>query len=109
LHVVTPSSSRRRRSVSLLVICAVLLFAWDVSRAPGAQRSAGAAISAIHFYQRTLSPLVRGAGRCRFTPTCSYYAEASIRRHGLVRGTWLAGKRLARCGPWTPMGTVDLP
>jgi putative membrane protein insertion efficiency factor len=68
------------------------------------------ALAAIHTYQRTLSPLAAQAGlRCRFTPTCSRYAERVIVRDGVVRGGWRAIRRVARCGPWTPMGTVDEP
>jgi len=47
--------------------------------------------------------------RCRFNPTCSHYAEAVIARDGLIAGGWKAARRLARCTPWTPLGTVDEP
>jgi uncharacterized protein len=68
------------------------------------------AISGIHGYQRGVAPLVRRAGfRCRFTPSCSRYAETVIARDGLVRGGWEAVRRIARCGPWTPLGSVDEP
>jgi putative membrane protein insertion efficiency factor len=68
------------------------------------------ALAGIHVYQRSLSPLAAHAGiRCRFTPTCSRYAETAIERDGVVRGGWRAMKRIARCGPWTPMGTRDDP
>jgi putative membrane protein insertion efficiency factor len=68
------------------------------------------ALAGIHAYQRTLSPLAARAGlRCRFAPTCSRYAEVVIARDGIVRGGWKAVKRVARCGPWTEMGTVDEP
>ena len=68
------------------------------------------AIAGIHAYQRTLSPLAARAGiRCRFTPTCSRYAEIAIARDGVVRGGWRTLKRVARCGPWTEAGTVDEP
>jgi uncharacterized protein len=68
------------------------------------------AIAGIHTYQRTLAPVLNRAGfRCRFTPTCSRYAEAVIARDGLLSGGWKAARRLARCGPWTPLGTTDEP
>ena len=68
------------------------------------------AIGGIHVYQRTLAPLADRAGaRCRFTPTCSRYAETVIARDGLVRGGWKTMKRIARCGPWTYPGTRDDP
>ena len=47
--------------------------------------------------------------QCRFTPTCSQYADAVIATDGAVAGSWRAVKRLARCGPGTAMGTVDEP
>ena len=68
------------------------------------------AVGGIHVYQRAFSGVAARAGvRCRFTPTCSRYAEAVIARDGLLRGGWKAAKRVVRCGPWTPAGTVDLP
>ena len=68
------------------------------------------AIASIHFYQRALSPMAERAGmRCRFTPTCSRYAEAVIRRDGVVHGGLKALARIARCTPFTPMGTADAP
>jgi putative membrane protein insertion efficiency factor len=68
------------------------------------------AIAAIHGYQRSLAPVIARAGaRCRFTPTCSRYAETVMARDGVVRGGWKTLKRIARCGPWTPFGTVDVP
>jgi putative membrane protein insertion efficiency factor len=68
------------------------------------------ALAGIHVYQHTLSPVAARAGmRCRFTPSCSRYAEAVIARDGVVRGGWKTMKRIARCGPWTTPGTVDEP
>src|SRR5262249_50784748 len=68
------------------------------------------AIHSIHAYQRGLAgPAARIGLRCRFTPTCSRYAEVAIAREGVVRGGWRAMKRIARCGPWTPPGTRDDP
>jgi uncharacterized protein len=68
------------------------------------------AIAAIHGYQRALSPIAARVGiRCRFTPTCSRYAEAAIARDGLVRGGLKSLARIARCNPLTPAGTRDDP
>jgi hypothetical protein len=68
------------------------------------------AIAGIHAYQRTLSPVAARVGiRCRFTPTCSRYAEVAIARDGIVRGGWKTVKRVARCNPLTPAGTRDDP
>jgi putative membrane protein insertion efficiency factor len=76
----------------------------------GSMNAQAIAIAAIHGYQRSLAPLAARAGaRCRFTPTCSRYAETVIARDGVARGGWKALKRIARCGPWTRPGTVDAP
>jgi putative membrane protein insertion efficiency factor len=67
-------------------------------------------LQSIHLYQRALAPAAARIGlRCRFTPTCSRYAEAVINSDGMLRGGWRAVKRVARCGPWTPAGTADPP
>jgi uncharacterized protein len=98
-----------RRIVGGTLLAAVLIVA-DLRQAPADQWSAAAALSAIHVYQGTLSGWYERVGvRCRFTPTCSHYGEECIRRFGAATGGWLAMKRLLRCGPWTPAGTVDPP
>ncbi len=59
-------------------------------------------------YQQTLGPLMPAIGvQCRFRPTCSHYADQAIEKHGALVGSWMTFTRLLRCGPWTPMGTVD--
>ena len=96
--------------IRLTLIVAAGAALYDVSRPPARQASARLAVAGIHLYQRTLSPAAARHGAiCRFTPTCSRYAEAVIARDGIVLGGWLAAKRIARCGPWTPAGTKDLP
>lgn len=88
----------------------LVLLGWDVARAPADQLSARALIGVIDVYQATLSRgLARVGAQCRFAPTCSHYGEEVIRRHGTLRGSWLAVRRVARCGPWTPLGTFDAP
>jgi uncharacterized protein len=64
-----------------------------------------ALVGLIRLYQIILSPLLPPA--CRFYPTCSQYALVAVAEHGILRGTWLAIARLARCHPWHP-GGVDL-
>jgi putative membrane protein insertion efficiency factor len=92
----------------LLVAAGAIVF--DASRPPARQTSARLAVAGIHAYQRTLSPAAARAGAvCRFTPTCSHYAEIVIARDGIIRGGWRSIRRIARCGPWTPEGTVDRP
>ena len=65
------------------------------------------AIRLIAAYQRVLSPYMPGA--CRYEPTCSHYAQDAIGRLGLLRGGWLATKRLARCQPWGGGGYDPVP
>lgn len=52
----------------------------------------------IRFYQLFISPLFPPT--CRFYPTCSQYAIEAIQKKGVLRGTWLAIKRIAKCHPF---------
>lgn len=64
-------------------------------------------VAFIRAYQLVISPALPPA--CRFTPTCSQYALEAIRRHGALRGSWLAVRRLARCHPFNPGGFDAVP
>ena len=66
---------------------------------------ARALLDVVGFYSRAISPAL--PARCRFYPTCSAYAVEAIARHGALRGSWLALRRLVKCAPWHP-GGVDL-
>jgi len=46
---------------------------------------------------------------CRFHPTCSNFAKEAIETHGLLRGTWLALKRISRCHPLGSSGFDPVP
>jgi uncharacterized protein len=61
----------------------------------------------IRVYQLLVSPLL--GPRCRFYPSCSTYAVEALQRHGALRGSWLAVRRLARCHPWNPGGPDPVP
>ncbi len=99
----------RRLLLTALVVFAVVV-SLDASRAPERQWTTAVAVRAIHAYERTLAPAFDACGlKCRLAPTCSRYAEAVLRKHGIVAGTWRVLRRVARCAPWTPAGTVDLP
>lgn len=46
---------------------------------------------------------------CRFTPTCSAYAVEAIKKHGPVKGLYLAVRRILRCHPWGGSGYDPVP
>ena len=61
----------------------------------------------IYFYKGAISPLTPPS--CRFTPSCSTYAIEAIRRHGPLRGLYLAIRRILRCHPWGGSGYDPIP
>lgn len=64
-------------------------------------------IALIRGYQLLISPLL--GNHCRFYPSCSQYAREAIEYHGVLRGGWLAIRRLLRCHPWHPGGVDPVP
>jgi putative membrane protein insertion efficiency factor len=65
------------------------------------------ALALIKVYQLTLSHVLPTA--CRFEPSCSHYGYEAIYRYGLIKGSWLAAKRIARCQPFHPGGYDPVP
>lgn len=61
----------------------------------------------IRGYQLAISPML--GNHCRFEPSCSEYSMIALRRHGLLRGLWLAVRRIVRCHPWHPGGYDPVP
>lgn len=61
----------------------------------------------IRLYQIVLSPWL--GNQCRFAPTCSHYADEAIARHGALRGSWLAVRRVLRCHPFAEGGFDPVP
>lgn len=64
-------------------------------------------VALIRLYQLVLSPFLGGA--CRYVPSCSAYAREAIERHGALRGSWLAVRRLLRCHPFGGSGLDPVP
>ncbi|PYQ32570.1 MAG: membrane protein insertion efficiency factor YidD [Acidobacteria bacterium] len=90
--------SRRATLIAFAVVG--VWVGYDLLVPPRHAVDARAAVAAIDSYR---------AVQCRFTPTCSVYGRESIRKYGLLRGGARTAWRLARCGPWTPLGTPDPP
>jgi hypothetical protein len=61
----------------------------------------------IKLYRVAISPLL--GSNCRFTPSCSAYAQTALQRHGTIKGSWLAIKRISRCHPWHAGGSDPVP
>ena len=64
-------------------------------------------ICAIQWYQGFSQRYLPAS--CRYWPSCSQYALEAIRGHGLAKGVWLAGWRLARCHPVSAGGVDPVP
>jgi putative membrane protein insertion efficiency factor len=58
-------------------------------------------IAAIHVYRFVFAWL---PSQCRYEPTCSHYTEQAIERYGLLRGSFMGARRIARCHPGYPGG-----
>ena len=65
------------------------------------------AVLMIRIYRRVISPLLPPS--CRFSPTCSAYAEEAFLTWGLLRGGWLAIRRILRCQPFRDGGFDPVP
>jgi putative membrane protein insertion efficiency factor len=59
-------------------------------------------LSLVRRYQLLISPLFLTT--CRFTPTCSQYAIDAIKCHGIIRGCYMALRRIIRCHPFNDGG-----
>ncbi len=67
----------------------------------------GIVLAVLRFYQRFVSPMFPPS--CRYTPTCSQYTYEAIEKYGVLKGTWLGVKRVARCHPFHPGGYDPVP
>lgn len=61
----------------------------------------------ITFYQKLVSPSI--GVNCRYRPTCSSYAHQAVERFGVIKGGWLAIRRLGRCHPFHAGGYDPVP
>ncbi len=61
----------------------------------------------VRFYQYVISPLTLAS--CRYSPTCSAYAIEALKKHGPLKGGWLALRRITRCNPWGGHGHDPVP
>lgn len=64
-------------------------------------------IGFVRFYQTAISPFL--GAKCRYTPTCSAYGIEAIKKHGPMKGFWLAIKRILSCHPWGGSGYDPVP
>jgi len=64
-------------------------------------------IQLVRLYRLAISPWF--GANCRFDPTCSAYAIEALQTHGILKGTWLAVKRIGRCHPWGGSGHDPVP
>lgn len=64
-------------------------------------------LAVIRLYQYLFSPWL--GKNCRFYPSCSFYAKEALNKHGALKGSWLAMKRIGRCHPWHEGGHDPVP
>ena len=64
-------------------------------------------IGLVKLYRVSISPWL--GVNCRFQPTCSEYAIEALRHHGVLKGAWLAARRIGRCHPWGGSGYDPVP
>ncbi len=61
----------------------------------------------VKAYRLLISPYLPPG--CRYTPSCSCYAEQALQHHGALKGSWYAVKRVLRCHPWHAGGYDPVP
>ena len=64
-------------------------------------------LGTLRFYKRNISPLLPPA--CKYVPTCSEYAIEALKKHGPLKGSWLAVRRILRCRPGGGSGYDPVP
>ena len=61
----------------------------------------------IRIYQYVISPAM--GPKCRYTPSCSQYAVTALQKHGILKGGWLAIRRISSCRPGGGEGYDPVP
>ncbi|MEN8837370.1 MAG: membrane protein insertion efficiency factor YidD [Celeribacter marinus] len=61
----------------------------------------------VRTYRLVFSPIV--GFNCRYQPTCSAYAMEALEKHGAIKGSLLAAKRIGRCHPMGGTGYDPVP
>jgi uncharacterized protein len=66
---------------------------------------------AYRLYKSVLSPILHAFSptQCLYLPTCSEYAYVALIRFGVLKGSWLTLRRLARCHPFAKGGLDPVP
>lgn len=64
-------------------------------------------LALIYIYRNFISPLTPAS--CRYEPTCSGYAQQALKKHGVIKGSYLAAKRILSCHPWGGSGYDPVP
>ncbi|HPC39366.1 MAG TPA: membrane protein insertion efficiency factor YidD [Spirochaetota bacterium] len=61
----------------------------------------------ISIYRTVISPVLPRS--CRYYPSCSAYAIDAVKKHGPVKGSYLAARRILRCHPLHEGGFDPVP
>jgi len=64
-------------------------------------------LALIYVYKNFISPFTPAS--CRYEPTCSSYAQQALKKHGIIKGGFLAVKRILSCHPWGGKGYDPVP
>ncbi len=67
----------------------------------------GVLIFLVRAYQMVLAPHLGHC--CRFEPSCSAYCIEALQKHGVIKGGWLAVRRVLRCRPFGACGPDPVP
>jgi putative membrane protein insertion efficiency factor len=65
------------------------------------------ALIIIRIYQKTISRVLPPS--CRFEPSCSVYGYEAVEKYGVLKGGWMAIRRIGRCHPMNPGGYDPVP